>query len=349
MRNRPIIETELTANPPMPLYERGLWYKRRGYLEQALESFKAAAQTSVSDTDTREGMEVDPSLLEYGVLSMRMRLFDHSEEAFRFVVQHSSMYAQEALNQWAALLLMKGMSDQHICDQLLDETRNYPAGPSMVGKSMFYIGAYRHASLCFGTLRHIHTDIWTPYASSMVMTGHTTEALQFIDQYLHENPDGPIQHADAGSSVAIQLSRIGKLCRWFLSDAIPDRLIAKSETLQLARLAISLHMVPLAESLLPEQDASAYYALICFLYYEGFRDLAISKLNQLDSLPRDHEDGYSKNICFIAAENLYTQQKYHEAASLFEQLRQSDPQHEETRLAKQLVICNRHCSLSPLD
>ncbi|KOR88674.1 hypothetical protein [Paenibacillus solani] len=329
MRNIPIIETEPIANPPSNLYERGKWYKRRGYLEQALESFKAATHTTSTDKGSQEWKEVDPSWLEYGLLSMRMRLFAKSEEAFRVVVQHSGTYAQEALNQWAALLLMKGMPDHLICERLLDETRNYNMVPSMVGKSMFYIGAYCYASLCFAKHKVIHPECSIQYAASLVMTGQIAEALQFIDRY-----GDPIKRPSEGTSEAIQLSRIGKLCRWSLTDSIPDRFIFKSETLELARTAISLNMVPIAEGLLPEQDTSAYYALICFLYYEGYRDLAISKMDQLEVLPLDGQDSFSKKLCFIAAENLYIHRKYHEAASLFEQLRLSDPLHEETRFGE---------------
>ncbi|MGG3282491.1 tetratricopeptide repeat protein [Paenibacillus solani] len=334
MRNIPIIETGPIANPPSNHYERGKWYKRRGYLEQALESFKAAAHTTSTDIESREWKEVDPSWLEYGLLSMRMRLFAKSEEAFRIVVQHSGTYAQEALNQWAALLLMKGMPDQLICERLLDETRNYNTAPSMVGKSMFYIGAYRYASLCFAKQKRIYSDSCIQNAASMVMTGQIAEALQFIDHYLHEHHGDPIKRPNARTSEAIQLSRIGKLCKWSLADSIPDRFIFKSEALELARMAVSLNMVPIAEALLPEQDTSAYYALICFLYYEGYRDLAISKMGQLEALPLDGRDTFSKKLCFIAAENLYIHRKYHEAASLFEQLRLADPLHEETRFGE---------------
>lgn len=334
MRNIPIIETVPLANPPSNLYERGKWYKRRGYLEQALESFKAAAHTTSTDKGSREWKEVDPSWLEYGLLSMRMRLFSKSEDAFRIVVQHAGTYAQEALNQWAALLFMRGISDHLICERLLNETRNYNTAPSMVGKAMFYIGAYRYASLCFAKHKVILPDFSVQYAASLVMTGQIAEALKFIDYYIHEHYGDPTKRPTAGTSEAIQLSRIGKLCRWSLTDTIPDRFIFKSEALELARTAISLNMVHIAEGLLTEQDTSDYYALICILYYEGYRDLAISKMDQLEALPLDDHDSFSKKLCFIAAENLYIHRKYHEAASLFEQLRLADPLHEETRFGE---------------
>ena len=51
-----------------------------------------------------------------------------------------------------------------------------------------------------------------------------------------------------------------------------------SDTIELAR-AVSLNMISIAEHLLTHSGEHAYYALICILYDEGYRGLAISKLN----------------------------------------------------------------------
>ncbi|MGV2686281.1 tetratricopeptide repeat protein, partial [Clostridium perfringens] len=68
MRHIPIIETEPITNPPSTEYERGKWYKRRGYLEKALKSFKEAAQSTPTDKASSGWKEVDLSWLEYGLL-----------------------------------------------------------------------------------------------------------------------------------------------------------------------------------------------------------------------------------------------------------------------------------------
>ncbi|WP_339272123.1 tetratricopeptide repeat protein [Paenibacillus sp. FSL K6-1330] len=334
MRHIPIIETEPITNPPSTEYERGKWYKRRGYLEKALKSFKEAAQSTPTDKASSGWKEVDLSWLEYGLLSMRMRSFGKSEEAFRTVVQHSGTYVQEALNQWAALLHMQGISDQTIGERLLDETRNFPSSNIMVGRSLFYIGAYPHAAHCFAKQGSLYPDTCIQYVTCLVMTGQVSDAMQFIDSYLRDLTHHLRELPRPRTSEGAQLARIRQLCEWNLNNSIPDRFIAMSETLELARAAVSLNMISIAEHLLTNSGDHAYYALICFLYDEGYRGLAISKLNQLEALPFQEQDSHSLKVCFIAAENLYDQGRYDEAASLLEQLRLTYPGRTEIRFGE---------------
>ncbi|MGG3311858.1 tetratricopeptide repeat protein [Paenibacillus lautus] len=334
MRHIPIIETEPITNPPSTEYERGKWYKRRGYLEKALKSFKEAAQSTPTDMASSRWKEVDLSWLEYGLLSMRMRSFGKSEEAFRTVVQHSGTYVQEALNQWAALLHMQGISDQTIGERLLDETRNFQSSNIMVGRSLFYIGAYPHAAHCFAKQGSLYPDTCIQYVTCLVMTGQVSDAMQFIDSYLRDLTHHLRELPRPKTVEGAQLARIRQLCEWNLNNSIPDRFIVMSETLELARAAVSLNMISIAEHLLTNSGDHAYYALICFLYDEGYRGLAISKLNQLEALPLQQQDSHSLKVCFIAAENLYDQGRYDEAASLLEQLRLAYPGRTEIRFGE---------------
>ncbi|GIO97600.1 hypothetical protein J14TS5_26860 [Paenibacillus lautus] len=334
MRHIPIIETEPITNPPSTEYERGKWYKRRGYLEKALRSFKEAAQSTPTDKTSSGWKEVDLSWLEYGLLSMRMRSFGKSEEAFRTVVQHSGTYVQEALNQWAALLHMQGISDQTIGERLLEETRNFPSSNIMVGRSLFYIGAYTYAAHCFAKQGSLYPDTCIQYVTCLIMTGQVSEALPFIDSYLRDLTHHLRELPRPRTSEGAQLAIIRQLCKWNLNKSIPDRFIAMSETLELARAAVSLNMISIAEHLLTDSGDHAYYALICFLYDEGYRGLAISKLNQLEALPLQEQDSHSLKVCFIAAENLYDQGRYDEAASLLEQLRLAYPGRTEIRFGE---------------
>ncbi|MBT2760799.1 tetratricopeptide repeat protein [Paenibacillus sp. ISL-20] len=334
MRHIPIIETEPITNPPSTEYERGKWYKRRGYLEKALRSFKEAAQSAPTDKTSSGWKEVDLSWLEYGLLSMRMRSFGKSEEAFRTVVQHSGTYVQEALNQWAALLHMQGISDQTIGERLLDETRNFPSSNIMVGRSLFYIGAYTYAAHCFAKQGSLYPDTCIQYVTCLIMTGQVLEALPFIDSYLRDLTHHLRELPRPRTFEGAQLARIRQLCEWNIKNSIPDRFIVMSETLELARAAVSLNMISIAEHLLTNSGDHAYYALICFLYDEGHRGLAISKLNQLEALPLQEQDSHSLKVCFIAAENLYDQGRYDEAASLLEQLRLAYPGRTEIRFGE---------------
>ncbi|MFG1733447.1 tetratricopeptide repeat protein [Paenibacillus sp. 843] len=334
MRHIPIIETEPITNPPSTEYERGKWYKRRGYLEKALRSFREAAQSAPTDKTSSGWKEVDLSWLEYGLLSMRMRSFDKSEEAFRTVVQHSGTYVQEALNQWAALLHMQGISDQTICERLLNETRSFPSSNMMVGRSLFYIGAYPYAAHCFAEQGSLYPDTCIQYVTCLIMTGQVSEAMQFIDSYLRDLAHHPRELPRPRTSGVAQLARIRQVCEWNISHSIPDRFIAMSETLELARAAVSFNMISIAEHLLTHSGDHAYYALICFLYDEGYRGLAISKLNQLEALPLLEQDSNSIKVCVIAAEHLYDQGRYDEAASLLEQLRLAHPGRTEIRFGE---------------
>ncbi|PCL94660.1 tetratricopeptide repeat protein [Paenibacillus lautus] len=334
MRQLPIIETDPITNPPSTEYERGKWYKKRGYLEKALKSFKDAAQSATTDTTSSGWKEVDLSWLEYGLLSMRMRSYGKAEEAFRTVVLHSGAHAQEALNQWAALLLLQGIPDQAICERLLDETSSFPASNIMVGRSLYYIGAYPFASRCFAEQGSLYSDTCIMYVTCLIMTGQTSEAMQFIDSYLRDSTRQPRELPRPQGSEMAQLSRIRQLCEWSVQHTLPDRFIAMSEALELARTAISLNMISIAEHLLADSGERAYYALICFLYEEGYKGQAISKLHQLEALPLQDQDSYSFKVCFIAAEHLYDLGNYDEAASMLEQLRLASPGHTEARFGE---------------
>ncbi|AWP28461.1 tetratricopeptide repeat protein [Paenibacillus sp. Cedars] len=334
MRQLPIIESEPITNPPSTDYERGKWYKRRGYLDKALESFKEAAKSDPTD-NTRSGWkEIDLSWLEYGLLSMRMRAFHKSEEAFKTVLHHAGTYAQEALNHWAALLLLQGTTDEVIYEQLLAETNRFPASHAMVGRSLYYIGAYPFASLCFANQENLNPDTCIPYVSCLIMTDQLPEAIELIDSYLHGSKNSQGEQACPRAAERNHLARIRQLCEWKWEGRAPDRFIIMSELLELAHTAISLGMVSVAEELLADCSDHTDYALICFLYYEGYRGLAVSKINQLEALPLQEHGSYSMNVCFIAAESLYDQGKYDEAASLLEQLRRSYPEHTETRFGE---------------
>lgn len=334
MRHIPIIETEPITNPPSTEYERGKWYKRRGYLDKALESFKEAAQSDPTDNTNSGWKEIDLSWLEYGQLSMRMRAFHKSEEAFKTVLHHAGTYAQEALNHWAALLLLQGASDQAIYDRLLVETSRFPASHTMVGRSLCYIGAYPFASLCFANQDSLNPDTCIQYVSCLIITGQLPEAIQFIDSCLHDFNNSQEEHSAPRAAERSHLIRVRQLCEWKWKGTAPDRFIIMSEVLELARTAISLGMISVAEELLTDSSDHAYYALICFLYYEGYRGLAITKINQLEALPLQEHGSYSMNVCYIAAESLYDQGKYDEAASLLERLRRSYPEHTEARFGE---------------
>ena len=75
-----------------------------------------------------------------------MRSFGKSEEAFRTVVQHSGTYVQEALNS-IALRTCRGFQTTRFASAP-GRNKSFPASNIMVGRSLFYIGAYPQAH-CF--------------------------------------------------------------------------------------------------------------------------------------------------------------------------------------------------------
>ena len=173
------------------------------------------------------------------------------------------------------------------------------------------------------------------------MTGQVSVAMRLIDSYLRDSTHHLRELPRPRTSEGAQLARIRRLCEWNINHSIPDRFIAMSDTIELARAAVSLNMISIAEHLLTHSGEHAYYALICILYDEGYRGLAISKLNQLEAPPLEEQDSNCMKVCFIAAEHLYDQGKYDEVASLFEHLEWFIPGVQRYDSAKSLVICSQ--------
>lgn len=312
---------ELTANPIWNDFERGQWYERRGLLKEALESYRAAAQRVPAGDPAESQQDIAMIWLQYGQLSMRLRSFSHSESAYEHVVRCGGTYAQQALNQWAALLLEQGLSDRKIYERLADETTNLAVSSEMVGRSLFFIGAYQEASECFQSCDNLELGSGLMYSKCLIRLQQISEALQL----LHRIESKPYyNNGSPANSERQALNQLKLLCKWRLADASSPA-VELHDPLELAEMAIAVGMIPEAERLLSLSGIHASHALICMLYYEGYISEAVSRIKALPELPVKDSGIYSENLCVIAAEVLYDKGNYEEAATLFHQIRRARP------------------------
>ncbi|ANY71891.1 hypothetical protein BBD41_04430 [Paenibacillus ihbetae] len=326
MRHIPFIETEPITSPPSTIYERGKWYERRGYLEEALVSFREAALSSPLNRDQgaqTDWKDSDLIWLEYGLLSMRLRSFQDAERAFRTVLSKKGVYAQEALNHWAALLHAQGSADPDIYASLAREVEGCPNSEAMLGKALNYIGSYSFAAECFSRLDGLSHEQWHMYICSLIRSEHISEALQLMRRGYNsaERGEGRKELTDRMRKQRI----IQLLCERKLNHTQLEASLGLTERIEWADIAVSLGMIDAAEELLSEYGDHAYYALICLLYQEGYKSLAATKIHALEELPLQDPGVYSTDLIFVAAERLYDQGSYEESAELFAQLRSHRP------------------------
>lgn len=326
MRHIPFIETEPITSPPSTIYERGKWYERRGYLEEALVSFREAALSSPLNRDQgaqTDWKDSDLIWLEYGLLSMRLRSFQDAERAFRTVLSKKGVYAQEALNHWAALLHAQGSADPDIYASLAREVEGCPNSEAMLGKALNYIGSYSFAAECFSRLDRLSHEQWHMYICSLIRSEHISEALQLMRRGYNsaERGEGRKELTDRMRKQRI----IQLLCERKLNHTQLEASLSLTERIEWADIAVSLGMIDAAEELLSEYGDHAYYALICLLYQEGYKSLAAAKIHALEELPLQDPGVYSTDLIFVAAERLYDQGSYEESAELFAQLRSHRP------------------------
>ncbi|GAB6929895.1 hypothetical protein JCM10914A_38780 [Paenibacillus sp. JCM 10914] len=324
MRHIPITESEPFQHPPSSKYELAKWYERRGYLTEALESYKDAALSVSCNADAGTPWEeAELSWLEYGAVSIRMRSYDAAEEAYRTVLQHAGSYAQEALQRWAELLYMLGNKDHVIYSRLLLEIKQYSSRSLSVGLALYHIGSYTLAAHCFAREDRLGQTAHIQHVSCLIINKRLQPALELIDQY---TADAYATDSDWSQELLLPLHRMRQLCKWRLYGTAPDAATSHDEAIALAEAAVSLGMLQEAEELLADRGEEAAYALICILYLEGYRSLAVSKMDMLEEIPLQGSGPHGIKLCLLISEHLYDQQKYTEAAQVLDQIRQIHPE-----------------------
>jgi len=132
----------------------------------------------------------------------------------------------------------------------------------------------------------------------------------------------------------IRVTEVIHVCKWCLygmKGGIGMPVLSRYEALETAKTAITLGKIDEALTILSSPTTQEYNELIYTLYQQGYRELVAMRISEMEQLPLYDRSQISLEICFIAAEIQYDAGNYEEAASVFEAIYSTDPNHSPAR------------------
>ncbi|MCJ8011155.1 tetratricopeptide repeat protein [Paenibacillus sp. KQZ6P-2] len=107
--------------------------------------------------------------------------------------------------------------------------------------------------------------------------------------------------------------------------------LSRYEALETAKTAIALGKIDEALTILSSPTTHEYNELVYTMYMQGYREQALLRISEMEQLPLYDRSQVSLELCFIAAEIQYDAGNYEEAASIFEAIYHTDPNHSAAR------------------
>lgn len=316
-------------------YELGLRHRLRGMSAHALSYFEKALSMPKQDMDS-DHSSFDESMcwLEYGRLLGELGRHHEAVMAFRECLARKR-HIQEALIEIGTFLRQSGKSDADIRVQLTAVASEFVEAPALtVAETLWALGAFASAAELYAASSPPadHTErTQAHYIVCLIYMNQFKEALSLLLRKA-------MQHDRVLLITAQQRIRTAEavnLCKWCMhgmnGGGIGMPALSRYEALETAKTAIALGKVEEALAILSSPTEHEYHELIYTLYKQGYRELAALRIAELERLPLHDRSQISLELCFIAAEIQYDDGKYDKAASIFEAIYNTDPNHSASR------------------
>ncbi|MWV45004.1 hypothetical protein GRF59_15380 [Paenibacillus sp. HJL G12] len=312
-------------------FKSALWYRSRGMLDEAVSCFEQALSFAKSQNNGNAEPNFDETLcwLEYGKLLRSLELNRQAAAAFQHCLIQNR-YAREALVEIGMMHSQAGMNDSEIAHQLANlASESMPNTEIIVAESLWTLGAYTAAAEIYASCldeRSYSESNLVHYILCLIYINQFNEALALLSRKAVHQEHVLLMTAQH----LIRTTEVIYVCKWCLHGmkggaALP--VLSRYEALETAKTAIALGKIDEALTILSSPTTHEYNELIYTMYKQGYRELAALRISEMEHLPLHERNQISLELCFIAAEIQYDIGNYEEAASIFEIIYLTDPNH----------------------
>lgn len=316
-------------------YKSGLWYRTRGMDAAALSCFEKALSITRSGEKTADP-SFDESLcwMEYGRLLRQLGRHHEAGMAFRECLARKR-HIPEALAEIGLLLRRSEISDGDLRIRLTAVASEFIEDPALhVAETLWALGAYASAAELYASLsppeRYTDRNL-AQYILCLIYINQFKEALSLLSRKTMQQDRVLLITARHRIRTA-EAIHVCKLCLHGKNGGdIGMPALSRYEALETAKTAIALGKVEEALAILSSPTEHEYHELIYTLYKQGYRELAASRIAGMEQLPLYDRSQISLELCFIAAEIQYDEGNYETAASIFEAIYNTDPNHSASR------------------
>ncbi|MDR9852665.1 hypothetical protein RJP21_03490 [Paenibacillus sp. VCA1] len=316
-------------------YKLAVWHRSRGMTGEALLCFEKALSLDKTNPPSKDTSFDEPMCwLEYGRLLRQLGRDYEAGMAFRECLK-TKRYITEALIEIGMFLGLSGMRDADIRIQLTAIASEFAEDAALpVAEALWALGAFSAAAELYaslGTTARSMERNQAHYILCLIYINRFKEALSLLSR--------KAMHHDrvllTTSRHMIRAAEAANLCKWCLhginGGGIGMPALSRYEALETAKTAIALGKVDEALAILSSPTEHEYNELIYTLYKQGYRELAASRISEMECLPLYDRSQISLDLCFIAAEIEYDKGNFEQAASIFEAIYTTDPNHSTAR------------------
>ncbi|MNO20786.1 hypothetical protein D3C76_105440 [compost metagenome] len=157
------------------------------------------------------------------------------------------------------------------------------------------------------------------HLESLIRDGQAREALKLILELEQRSI------AEKSEDFIISITQLAYLCRLHLGACTPHELVQELRIDELMIQAVQLGLIDTANTLAGDSDEYFKCLLIEALYNEGYISMVKEKFTHIDHSLLIAAKAPYRDIAYIYAEILHDEERYNEAAIIFETLAEETP------------------------